>query len=164
MKTPPGTSDYFEAEPNIKNPHKDYNVVAMSDFKINPSVYMHWSRAIPLAVTRYGRIQAMVLSLAYYNQLLLKIRELQAEVGRLKKLIKTIDPNLLKIAETMRVQYELNPDKTIWPLLDQQPKRRTTDELSAQALWDAVDQIKAKNDLDTQEADGDTRSIQVDGW
>lgn len=104
MKTPPGTSDYFEEKPNIRNPHKDYNLVALSDFKINPSVYMHWSKAIPLAVTRYGRIQSMVLSLAYYNQLLLKIREVQAEVARLKKLLKTIDPNLLKIAETMRIQ------------------------------------------------------------
>jgi len=163
MKTPPGTSEFFEAEPNIKNPHKDYNVVAMSDFKINPSVYMHWSSAIPLAITRYGRIKSMVLSLAYYNLLLLKIREVQAEVARLKKLLKTIDPNLLKIAETMRVQYELNPNRTTWPLLDQQPKRTSTDDLSARALWDAVEELKTKSQFENGE-DSNEEHFQVDGW
>jgi hypothetical protein len=164
MKIPPGTSDYFEAEPNIRNPHKDYNLVALSDFKINPSVYMHWSKAIPLAITRYGRIQSMVLSLGYYNQLLLKIREVQAETSRLKKLLKTVDPNLLKVAAAMRIQYELNPDKAVWPLLDQQPKRRATDDLSRQSLFEAVNLLRNNPD-ELAGSDGNDDALeQIDGW
>jgi len=150
IRLPADPAKESAAEPYIAHAH-DYNVVSMSDFKINPSLYMHWTKESPLAVTRYGRIYAMVLSLPFYNSLLERVRDVTAKNIKLNSVIDMVNPALAKLVDQLPEKRERKSNQPYWPMLNQEPKRRFSSEVTRQDLLDALERIDALYELQRPE-------------
>ncbi|MFM7029965.1 MAG: hypothetical protein ACKOWK_02730 [Micrococcales bacterium] len=151
IRFPPETDDEQRTPDTNVSKARDYNVVSMSDFKINPSLYMYWTKDHPLAVTRYGRIYAMVVSLPLYNTLLDRLNSTIATNIRLRHLLKTVNPALDKLLDEIPTPPPREKIKPYWPMMNQEPKHRFSTEITRAELLDALERIDALYELQRPE-------------
>lgn len=120
----------------------DYNIVAMSEFKQNPSAYLLRSKDIPVAITRYGRIDGLLLTVQSYNVLLERIRNLKADISEARHLLETVSPGLVNLLDANQKATESWPLPN-WPMFRQLPRRRRTGLITEEGMDRALEEMKA---------------------
>jgi hypothetical protein len=141
----------------------DYNIVCMTEFKQNPSAYMLRTGSVPLAITRYGRIDGMLLTVTAYNELIAKIRDLRAELAEYQQLLETTDPELADFNKNR--PRETMPTKPMpnWPMFKQLPRRQRSGMITAAGLNEVLEQVRLLNHA-LQETHDEMVADPTDAW
>lgn len=101
----------------------DYNSVTMSEFKSNPSHYLLHSAHVPVVISRYGRLQGILMSIQAYNNLLARIRELRTALAETSNLLSQVNPALRGFVQTRLPEFESVSTAPRWPLIGSAPSR-----------------------------------------
>jgi hypothetical protein len=130
-----------ELKPSVEVLH-DYNLVAMSDFKQNPSAYLLRTEMVPLAISRYGRIEGMLMTVTAFNGFIETIRSLKAELAELRQLIQQTNPDLAKLNAHRPRETAATSNRPVWPMFNHLPARSRTGLVSEKGLAAALTEVR----------------------
>jgi hypothetical protein len=141
----------------------DYNIVCMTEFKQNPSAYMLRTGSVPLAITRYGRIDGMLLTVTAYNELIAKIRDLRAELAEHQQLLQTTYPELADFNKERPRETMATKPMPNWPMFKQLPRRQRSGMITAEGLNEVLEQVRLLNHALQETRDG-MEADPTDAW
>ena len=110
----------------------DYNVVRMSEFKDNPGKFLLQTNDVPVAISRYGHVAGILLTIKTFNDLLAKMRNQSALIRDLASMLEQYAPGVVELNAVVPARFLHRKDYPKWPLLGHEPRK---ERVARAAAW-----------------------------